>query len=84
MHKNLKILVIEQHLPEKIKGSYKFTYNLVKILQTITKVWVISENLDDKFLNRKIHLRKVGISPHLLGDISPKFFSIVKLNSKVI
>lgn len=73
----LNLLVVDYPYPKKVSESYKFTKNLIKILQSVaSEVWVISDNVNENTINCN-HLRRIGISPHFLADISPKWLSIL-------
>lgn len=73
----LRVLIIDYPYPKKVRESYKFTSNFIKILQSVAdKVYVISDNIDARILD-KTHLKRIGVSPHFLANIRPKWLSIL-------
>jgi len=75
----LRVLVIDYPNPKKVRESYKFTSNFVSIIQSIAdKVYVISDSVNGRILNKeRVHLLKIGISPHFLHEINPRWLSLL-------
>ena len=73
-----RILLIDFPFPAKVRNSYRFTSNLVTILQSLTNdLWVISDNVDERFMAQSDRLIRIGLIPHFLHEIKPRFLSMI-------
>lgn len=78
------ILIIDYPYPEKVKYSYLFTVNLLKILVSIANLWVLSDNISKNEFGEQINLINVGIKIDFLRDIHPRWLSLISLVFKLI
>ena len=80
MSRKLRLLIADYPYPLKIKGSYRFTTNFVRIMQSfVDELIVVSDNVDEPkiYEDKNVILRPIGISPHFLNEISPKWLSLL-------
>jgi len=76
--KPLNVGVIDYPYPKKVRKSYRFTPNLLTILQSLSivnRIYYIGDNTNIK--KEKIVTHSVGIAPHFLHEISPRWLSFL-------